>query len=267
MLLLPAAPAHAAAPTVDVHGDDATDAYAGTGGLILPGGIDSRTRVEVASCGGCAWRLTTPCVASALGNAFGSGCTSVVRGCPGGRLLRSWFRPEGAAWRETGLVCLGPGGPVTVATVARAAADRARRGIPDLVPTFAPASGVVTQLPVLFSSGQPAGEQTWEWDLGGHAVTVSARPSWAWAFGDGAGVRTLEPGSGYPRGGVAHAYRTAGRHPAGCIATWSAHFRVDGLGPFPVLEPVVQEVRFTVPVGEGRAVLVPVGTRSSPGGG
>lgn len=267
LVLLPVAPAHATSSGADVHGDDEGDVYVGSGGLILPGSVDMQTRQQVAACSGCSWRLTTPCVASALGNAFGSGCTSVVRGCPGGRLLRSWFRPEGSAWRETGLVCLGPGGPVTVAAVGRAAADRARRGIPGLTPAFEPPAGVVTQLPVLFTSGQAGGEQHWEWDLAGHAVTVSARPSWEWDFGDGAATRTLDPGAGYPRGGVDHVYRTAGRRIAACTTTWSAHFRVDGLGPFPVPEPLVQRASFAVPVGEGRAVLVPAGTRSSPGGG
>ena len=39
-----------AAQAADVHGDDETDAYVGTGGLILPAGVDAATRTIVASC-------------------------------------------------------------------------------------------------------------------------------------------------------------------------------------------------------------------------
>lgn len=38
--------------------------------------------------------------------------------------------------------------------------------------------------------------------------------------------------------------------------TWAATFTVDGLGPFPVVEPVRQQAALRLAVGEGRAVLV-----------
>ena len=239
-----------AARAADVHGDDEHDRYVGTGGLVLPGTTDEDTRREVAGCADCSWRMTSPCVASVLGNAFGSGCTSVVRGCPGGELLRAWFRAGGRPWREVALVCVGPGGPVTVARAGHAAAERVTRGIPPLVPAFQPPHGVLAQLPVRFRSGQPPGEQRFALSLLTSAVTVAARPTWSWTFGDGAHV---EDSSGQ----VEHVYRVASRYEATCTSTWSARFTVDGLGPYPVPEPVVQTASAGVSVGEGRALLVP----------
>lgn len=248
VLVLGAAPMSRAA---DVHGDDERDRYVGTGGLILPGTTDDRTRQEVAGCGDCAWRMTSPCVAAVLGNPFGSGCTSVVRGCPGGELLRAWLRPAQGSWREVGLVCIGPGGPLTVARAAQAARDRVTRGIPPLVPAFDPPQGVLAQLPVRFRSGQRPGERQWRMALAGADVTIAAEPTWTWTFGDG------DQATDRDRGQVEHGYRQSTLFRVTCTSTWSARFRVDGLGPFPVTEPVSQEVTVTVAVGEGRALLVP----------
>jgi hypothetical protein len=257
------APAQGAAIAVagetDVRGDDARDVYVGTGGLILPGSVDRDTRVQVASCAGCRWRLATPCEVPGPGNAFDgqATCLSVVRGCPGGRLLRSWFQADGQGWREIGLVCVPPSGPVTVADVGRAARARFEQGIPALEPRFQPTQGILTQVPVVFDSGQQAGERTWRLGLLGRDVTLSATPSWSWQFGDGAGQDTSDPGGRYPHMGVAHTYRRAGDFRVACTATWSGTFVVDGLGPFPVAEPVTQnEVRW-IEVGEGRALLAP----------
>ena len=247
-----------AAQAADVHGDDETDAYVGTGGLILPAGVDAATRTIVASCAGCHWRLSTPCVRSDLGHPFDgqSPCMSVVRGCPDGRrLLRTWFQPADGAWRQVGLVCLDPSGPVTVRDMGQAAHERAVRGIPPLRPAFQPRRGVVTQLPVLFTAGQPAGPQSWEVDLLGQRVHLVATPRWTWTFGDGASLSTDDPGGGYPDDAVAHVYRRSGGRHVTLTARWSASFTVDGLGPFPVPEPVVQEVSSDLDVGEGRALL------------
>jgi hypothetical protein len=247
------------ARAADVEGDDGGDRYVGSGGLILPASVPESTRRTVAGCQECSWRLTTPCVQSGLGTPFaGQGtCTSVVRGCPGGQLLRTWFRGHGSGWRDLGLVCLGPAGPVTVAAVADAVHDRVVQDVPPLRPTAQPARGVVTQLPVLFQSGQPGGAQRWPMAVLGTRIEVTATPTWQWSFGDGGGAETSDPGRHYPVGGVAHAYRTAGERGVVVRAVWSATFVVDGLGPFRVDEPVRQEAAVVVAVGEGRAVLTP----------
>ncbi len=261
---VPAPDARAVTVTeTDVRGDDERDAYVGTGGLLLPGTVDRRTRQEVASCPGCRWRLSTPCEVPGAGTPFDGQpiCLSVVRGCPGGRLLRSWFMGAGQPWREVGLVCVPPAGPVTVADVAQAARARVERGIPPLAPGFQPPRGVLTQIPVVFESGQPAGGRTWGLDLLGRDVTLSASPVWSWQFGDGAELDTSYPGGRYPDVGVTHVYRRSGAYRVACTATWSASFIVDGLGPFAVAEPVRQTQVRLVEVGEGRALLAPARVR------
>ena len=247
-------------PAADVHGDDENDVYVGTGGLLLPSSVGSSTRAEVATCGGCTWRLTSPCIEPALGNPFDgqSACMSVVRGCPAGqRLLRAWFRPADQAWRESGLVCLGEGGPVTVEQIGRRARDRFVQGVPEPVVRFQPPAGMVTQLPVVFDSGQPAGTLTRSYRLMGEEVGLTATARWQWDFGDGSSLDTSDPGGPYPHQGVAHAYRTAGYRTVVLRTIWSAWYTVDGLGPFPVTEEIGQVSRLRIDVGEGRALLTP----------
>lgn len=239
------------ARATDVHGDDARDRYVGTGGLVLPGTVDTTTRRQVAECGDCDWRLSSPCVASVLGNAFGDGCLSVVRGCPGGTLLRTWFRDGPQPWRDLGLMCVGPGGPVTVATVGGAARDRVERGIPPAAPAFLPAHGVLAQLPVRFASGQRPGDRHWSMQVLGTPVSIVAHPGWDWDFGDGSRLHDSDQGM------AEHVYRRSDVFSVACTTTWAATYTVDGLGPFPVPEPVTQVWRGSVDVGEGRAILVP----------
>jgi hypothetical protein len=247
--------------TADVIGDDQRDVYVGTGGLLLPGSVDDRTRRTVAGCADCQWRLTTPCVDTSPGHAFDSAgptpCVSVVRGCPGGRLLRSWFS-DGGAWRETGLICLTDARPVTVARLGSDVSARLEEALPRLRPSTDPARGLLTQLPVIVAAGQPADEQ-WTMPLLGRDVVVRARATWTWDFGDGARLTTGDPGAPFPRGAVAHAYRRSGVFAMSCTAQWSATFSVDGLGPFPVPGLLTQRADMPVAVGEGRALLVPGG--------
>ena len=263
LVLLSAGPARAA----DVQGDDAADRYVGTGGLILPGSIPDETRQTVASCAGCAWRLTTPCVEPGLGTPFNgqSGCGSVTRGCPRGELLRAWFRGEGQEWRAIGLVCLGPGGPLTVRDVSDTVRDRVEQSVPALRPSAQPSTGVLAQLPVVFVSGQPGGAQHWVMSVAGVGVALTASPRWVWTFGDGARLATADPGSRHPIGGVGHVYRSAGARLVEVTSEWSATFTVAGLGPFPVAEPVRQAATIGVLVGEGRAVLTPPPWNGTPG--
>ena len=181
-----------------------------------------------------------------------------MRGCPGGRLLRTWFQEEGQAWREIGLVCI-------AARLARSPCPRwgegcgaaFERGIPALAPRFQPTQGILTQIPVVFDSGQQAGRRTWLVELLGREVALTATPAWSWQFGDGARQDTVDPGGRYPQAGVAHVYRRAGAYRVACTATWSATFVVDGLGPFAVREPVTQTQVRRIEVGEGRALLAP----------
>ena len=241
----------------DVHGDDEGDRYVGTGGLLLPSTVGTGVRAQVAGCLDCAWRLSSPCVRPA-GNLFsGSGpCLSVVRGCPGGdELLRAWFRRAGEPWREVGLACIGPGGPVTVSALGGLARDRLVRDLPVPRPTAAPRQGVLAQVPVLFGSGQAGAEVHADLDLAGGRVHLDAVPSWAWQFGDESSLSTVLPGGAYPDVSVAHAYEAPGRYRVQLRTIWRATYTVDGLGPFDVPEPVTQTTALEVRVGEGRALL------------
>lgn len=187
-----AAPAHAS----DVHGDDERDRYVGTGGLVLPASVDHGTRAMVAGCPDCHWRLATPCNRSSAGAPFDgrSPCLSTSRGCGLGRqLLRSWFQQGENAWREIGLVCMGEA-PITVADAGRDARERLVRNLAPPVVRRQPATGVVTQIPVIFDSGQHDGMLRADYDMAGERVTLTAMPTWRWEFGDGTVVTTVDPG-------------------------------------------------------------------------
>lgn len=254
VVVLGAQPAAAA----DVYGDDEADRYVGTGGLILPGTVDPGTRREVAGCPGCRWRLSTPCLLSGAGTPFDGQpvCQSVVRGCGNGQqLLRAWFARDGSWWREIGLVCIGPSGPFTVAEARRRARSMFVRDLPVPAAARQPDRGIVTQIPVVFRSGQPAGPLRADYPIAGEVVHLVAEPSWRWDFGDGATLTTASPGAGYPDLSLSHTYRQAGRYAVTVATIWSAEFTVAGLGPYEIAEPVRQSAGVDVAVGEGRAVL------------
>lgn len=246
-------------PAADVWGDDVGDRYVATGGIILPASVDPGVRRDAADCPGCQWRFATPCLMP-QGTPFpGSApCASVTRGCPrGDELLRLWRQRPGEAWQEVRLLCLAPGGPVTVAAVLDDARARLVRDLPPLAPATDPARGILARVPVAFRSGHDRGPLTWHWDLAGEVVTAVARPTWLWNFGDGERLRTADPGGRYPDRSVAHAYRRPAVVTVRVEATWRATVRVGPLGPFDVPEPVRQEAAVRLAVGEGRAVLVP----------
>lgn len=249
LLLVPIASAHA----VDVIGDDETDRYVGSGGLILPGSIEQATRVRVASCEGCRWRMTDPC------SVDGGACDSVTRGCAAGRqLLRAWIsRDAGRTWEELGLVCIPPSGPVTVGDVGKEVRDEFEQALPSSSLRYQPGRGVLPYLPVVFHSGQPAGIAPIEVEVAGYRVVVTPVPRWTWDFGDGATKTTLIPGSTYPDLTVSHAYRSGGQRRVQVTTTWTATVTVDGMGPFEVNGPITQQASAVVRVGQARAVLVP----------
>jgi hypothetical protein len=169
--------------------------------------------------------------------------------------LRVWFRPAGGEWQDVGLVCLARGGPVTMTNLRRAARARFVADLPRLNVGFAPPTGALTQLPVIFDSTQSGDGVAAEFQILGQAVRLRAVASWTWTFGDGAVLDTTRPGGRYPDLSVSHAYQQAGRYLVRVLARWSAEFDVDGLGPFTIQEAVAQDAEQVVRVGEGRAVL------------
>ena len=184
---------------------------------------------------------------------------SMVSGCPAGETrLRAWLsRDAGSSWIDVGLVCVGPGGPVTVQAVDAALHDAFVRAVPDGRITAQPPTGVLPYLPVVLDSGQPASIGPSSHRILGREVVLNPRPRWHWDFGDGSDLDTALPGSQYPDLRVAHTYRRGGSMDISVTTTWTADFLVDGLGPFPVSEPVHQLFTSTIDVGQARATLVP----------
>lgn len=254
-LLVPLADSSSA---VSVDGDDAAESIVGSGGLILPPQVDEATRAQVASCPDCLWRLASPCTEAPLGNAFDANptCLSVTRGCSGGSLRRTWFREGEAPWRDIGLVCLRQE-PVTVEEVGDRVEERLVQRLPPLAVSHLPRQGIVTGLDTVFSTGQPVGTQAFRWRLQGREVEVEVTPSWTWTFPSGRRGPVADPGLLAPGGSIRESFRYSGVARVGCTAMWSGHYRVDGLGPFTISTPVVQEAVTRVPVGEGRALLMP----------
>ena len=240
-------------PGIDVIGDDERDRYVGTGGLILPGSVDEDTRVRVAGCRDCRWRLADPCADA------DSACMSVVRGCPRGqRLLRAWISEDrGLTWVDLGVVCIPPAGLVTVAQVEAAIHDQFEAELPPTSIRFQPTSGVLPYLPVIFQSGQPKHLPPIVSTIADRIVVLMPTAQWSWRFGDGAGLTTDQPGAPYPDFSVSHTYGRDGRFPVELTTTWSATFTIDDLGPFTVSHVITQQEKTSVSVGQGRAVLVP----------
>ena len=247
-----------ARPAVDVIGDDQGDRFVGSGGLVLPGTIGDETRQRVATCGDCRWRLADPCAVSGDLGAHAA-CLSVTRGCArGASLLRVWVSDDaGATWRDLGLVCIPPGGPVTVADVGRKIRGEFERLVPSIGIEVQPARGVLPYVPVIFDSTQPASIEPTDYAIDDTRVTLTPRPAWTWEFGDGGVLHTAIPGSRYPNTDVSHSFGRTGRMTVRVTATWSATYTINGLGPFRVSLPITQEATTVVNVGQARAVLVP----------
>lgn len=248
----------APASGVEVRGDDAADRFTGTGAIVLPAGSDRDQRQTAATCAGCRWRMVDPC-AYATDPGAEAACRTVEAEClDGGVMLRAFIsRDGGATWEYLGMHCIPESGPVTVATVGVEVQEAFVREVPAGSIRTQPASGVLPHLPVIFDSGQPERLPVSEHIVAGVQVRLAPRATWDWDFGDGATLTTSRAGSRYPDTAVSHAYRGAGPHLVRLRTVWRAEYTVDGLGPIPVLEPVVQEARTVVRVGEGRAVLVP----------
>ena len=243
---------------VDVVGDDPGDRFVGSGGLVLPGTVGDDTRRRVATCAGCRWRLADPCASSGDAGARAA-CMSVTRGCArSAQLLRVWISDDaGATWRDLGLICLPPGGPVTVEQVGSLVADEFERAVPATGLVHQPRRGVLPSLPVVFHSTQPSVLPPSEHVINGVAVMLYPRPTWTWDFGDGSVMTTSVPGSFYPDFTVSHAYARGGSMRVQVTTTWNASYTIDGIGPFQVSSPVIQTARTTLTVGQARAVLVP----------
>jgi hypothetical protein len=247
VLVLPVA----ASARPDVTANPEQVRFEGAGGLILPGSVDSQTRNTVARCRDCSWKMTPACIPGP-----DNYCDALIRACPG--LIdhvRTWFRPSGGDWIETGLVCLASSQIATVSLADQLIAQEFTRYIPDLVPRCWPETGVVTNLPYLCTSGQRSGIHQWSHELAGFGVNISATPRWVWAFSH-TPLITAASGGPYPDTSVSHVFTRSGIHEFPITAVWHGAFTVDGLGPFEIQSDLRQGVQWQVSVGEARSKLM-----------
>lgn len=131
----------------------------------------------------------------------------------------------------------------------------------------------LVQLPTFYFT-DPQRPLTFDLDVLGVAVRLTATPQWQWHLGvgdsgdftqrvDESGDEGLEqvtddPGGRYPDGDVTATYRTRGdRHPSVDLV-WSGRFTAAGMGgPYPVRGTIAREGQpITVHVLEARAQLV-----------
>ena len=251
-IALLAAPGLASAD-ISVIGDDQQDAFVGSGALLLPSTMFQEGRESASDCVGCSWRAVVQCEMTSAG-----ACRGPARLCgPDASWLRIYMTRPGGAEIDLGAACFdNDKGPASRESAETHMRDIIREQVPSLRPTLQPSGGVLPHLPVIFATRQPAGPATSAHTIIGLPVHLTVRPRWVWDFGDGGRLATVEAGGAWPDRSVSHAYGRAGKVRVAVRAEWNATYVVDGLGPLTVPESVTQDASLTVPVGEGRAVLV-----------
>lgn len=211
----------------------------------------------------------------------GIGCVGATTACPPGSTRFFLYRRPAGTTQTFGrfgpAACLpvGPDGtPVstgpTLADVA-AGVDRYVQHLPLPGATLheQPVGGnTLVQLPTYYFT-DPIPTRSYDLDVLGTAVHLTATPTWHWHLGDytdgsggagddGAEQVTTDPGGPYPDGDVTATYHTRGdRHPSVDVV-WTATFTAIGYGgPFPVTGDVTSTGEpITVHVLEARAELV-----------
>ena len=251
--ILIAPPSYGANP--DVVGDNSIAAYVGTGGLLLPDSFSGSrsTKSSVADCLGCTWRYTIYCMQGA-----NSPCKHAVTSCPRGTLrYRVWFGRTASTVAVVGSVCWGSSSPVTRREVEGRIDDYVVRYVPGLRPGFDPPGGSLTSVPVIFWTGQPTSFRPPSFSLSGHSVSITARPTWRWSWGDGTSAWKTVAGAQYPSRQITHQYRSPGNYSVGVTAVWQAQYTVSGVGTFDVSGEVLRQSRtLAVPVKSAKTVLV-----------
>lgn len=236
---------------ITIIGDDDQDAFVGTGSLLLPPQIATDWRQVAATCPGCTWRSVVQCEMTSAG-----ACRGPARLCgPDGSWLRVYLtRPDGTEM-DLGAACFGSGGPVSRATAEGQIRDRLVALVPPLRAWRQPSGRVLPQLPVVFGVTQAEEPLVRSFDLVGLPIELTARPRWVWDFGSGS-LATGSAGRRWPDATIGHSYRRSGVAEARVTAIWQATYEVAGVGPLAIDEPVTQEASLSIPVGQGRAVLV-----------
>ncbi len=246
-----AAPAHLAQADITIIGDDDQDAFVGNGSLLLPPQIATDWREVAATCPGCRWRSVVQCEMTSAG-----ACRAPARLCgPDGSWLRVYLtRPDGTEI-DLGAACFGSGGPVSREVAEAQLRDRVAAFVPPLRVWRQPEGRTLPHVPVIFGVTQSESPLVESFELLGLPIELTARPRWTWAFGADS-LSTTSAGRRWPDASISHIYRQSGSPVVQVTALWQATYVIAGVGPLVVEAPVTQEARATVPVGQGRAVLV-----------
>ena len=239
----------------DVTGDNSISAYVGTGGLLLPDSFSGSpvTKSAVAQCLGCTWRYTVYCMQGA-----NTPCMHAVTSCPRGSLLhRVWFGRTTDTLAVVGSVCWGSSKPITRKQAEGQVSEYVIRHIPELLPGFDPPGGSLTSVPVIFWTGQPTRFNPPSFSLSGHSVSITAKPTWRWTWGDGITAWKSQAGAQYPSRQITYQYRSPGKYQVGITAIWQAQYTVADIGTFEVSGEVLRQSKsFEVPISSARTVLV-----------
>ena len=237
-----------------VVGDDAQDRYVGSGSLILPGSTGEQTRQQAAHCPDCRWRFQDPCPPRFSDEDQVCSFTPMPCAADETLLLLVMSTDSGATWEGRGMVCVGPGGPITVAAVDREVRDQVEQALPPLALRHQPTRGIVPRLPITLHTGQQVPAH-FDMQVVGKHVRINPTVRWQWRFSDGTTLQTDQPGSTYPDLSVSHIFRRSGQHQITCTATWQASYLIDGLGPF-AIAPIEQAAARTIRVHDARASLM-----------
>lgn len=230
--------------------------YEGSGGLILPGSVNSDTRNEVIRCRGCAWKLTVACVPGP-----GNYCDAGIRACPGLiDHMRVWFRPLGGEWKEVDRICLTNYEVTTLSDLEVSVAQSFERYVPEQVARCWPAQGAITRLPLICQSGQRQDEITWTIPISGLTVSITTAPSWTWDF-HGSTYVTRNAGGPFPNRDISHTFLTAGVKTINVMTRWNGHFSVDSLESVPIERELIQRSSIPVTIGQAKARLRCPGVR------
>ena len=236
-----------------VVGNDNTDAYIGTGGLLLPSSFSGSgsTKRNVSSCLECVWKYTVYCAADSEVM-----CGHAVTTCPVGMIrYRVWFGHNDDDLAVIGSVCWGSGKPATRRDVEDHVHDLVIRYVPALHLQCDPPGDTLTAIPVVCFTGQPNVFKPAAFSLGGRTVRITANPMWKWAWGDDVTQWHSVAGKPYPSHQIDHQYRQPGDFDITVKTVWDAKYSVSGIGTFQVTgDLVTQHDQLQVVVHSARAI-------------
>jgi hypothetical protein len=115
-----------------------------------------------------------------------------------------------------------------VAVAATSLSDRISKSLPTGGISYQPNYQPLINVPVYFWNDMPPIFRS-KVDLIGEVIDVTMRPSFTWAFGDGAFKSTTDPGGPYPNGQITHTYSRPGVYPVVLLTTWGGTFSHNGI--------------------------------------